>query len=71
MIWVRLTVVLIFITWAFNIYMENHYQKHPLELPRKQMDGKLTGLEIIFSILSVVTMIGMAYSCVYMLFFWK
>ena len=71
MIGVYITIALVVITWIFWSAMDYYYRKNPLKLYKIKHEGRSSWDEIVSTILRVASIIGMAYSVVYMFIYWK
>lgn len=71
MIGVYITIALVVITWIFWSAMDYYYRKNPLKLYKIKHEKRLSSLEIIELILRTLSIMGMAYSVVYMFITWK
>lgn len=68
---VIITIILVFVTWIYEALVNQWYQKHLYYLYDAKNKRIMNLLETIEILLKVVCVIGMAYSCIYLMFVWK
>jgi len=71
MIGVTITIVLIFITWIYEAFVDDWYKNNYFDIYKEDKKRKMELFETINLFLKAISFVGMTYSCVYMLFFWK
>lgn len=64
---VYLTAAIIFITWIFWNIMDNYYRKNPMKLYNIKKYKKYSWDEIVYAVLAATSIIGIAYSILYII----
>jgi len=71
MIGLYITGAILVTTWIFWSVTDWYYRKHPMELFELTHGGKPAWDEIVFAIMRVVSILGLAYCVVYLFITWK
>ena len=71
MIGLYITGTILVTTWIFWGITDWYYRKHPMELFELNHNGKPSWDEIVFAVMRVISILGLAYCVVYLFITWK